>query len=424
MQISPPPDAPPLWKRRVIFTAMLLLAIALFFSYARRPGDFIGYVAAGNAVLSGNDIYDDTPPGLNNWPPFFSLLCVPLALMDRATPYLARGFWIILNYGVLLLILDMVSRLVYGRKLTFSGANSTVSLASSAILIPLALTLPYLLYQFLYHQVNLILFVLALGGLVLQEKGWGSLGGLALGLAAAMKVMPVLFVPYLAYRRRWKPALSALAATVVFSLTPILVLGWNHFWRDFKAWLAICRRNPWGTGSANQSVYAMWDRFLGHGLVPFVSLGKFFLPMSGDRRVRIAWMLSIAFTGLVVLLAFRGQPRLGSMSSHTEWSVVFLIAALFGPVGWKHYLVVLLLPNALLYAVWCSKLVDARVRKVVGVVLLVAVLLSLSTSHDIVGKSLAQRFETGAVITDAALILLAGLLWFRRQLSVEAISPV
>src|SRR5271169_2013041 len=136
MPIEPTSESPPLWKRRLVLSLLLVLAIALFFSYARRPGDFIGYSVTGNAVLSGVDIYKDTPPDLNNWPPFFSLLCVPLALMDHLSPHLARGIWIVLNYAVLLAILDMVSRLVYGRRLTLSGANATVSLASSAILVP------------------------------------------------------------------------------------------------------------------------------------------------------------------------------------------------------------------------------------------------------------------------------------------------
>jgi len=423
VQLAPEPTAGSAlrWKGTLVLSGMALLAIVLFFSYVRRPGDFIGYAAAGNAVLTGADIYNDTPPGLNNWPPFFSLLCVPLALMDRVSPYFARGFWIILNYGVLLLILDMVSRLVYGRRLTLSGANATVSLASSAILIPLVLTLPFLLYHFLYHQVNLIIFALTLRGLMLQENGRGFLGGLSLGLAAAMKVMPVLFVPYLAYRGRWKPALYAFAATVAFSVSPILILGPNRFWLDFNTWLTICRQNPWGTGSANQSVYAMWDRFLGHGIVPFVSPGTFFLPMSGDPCVRIAWMLSIAFTAVVVLFAFRGHPPLGSVSSRLEWSVVFLISAIFGPVGWKHYLVVLILANALLYALYRSEELEAGTRRALGAVLLIYFLLSLATSHDLVGRSLAQRFETGAVITYAALILLAGLLWIRYQLSTREI---
>ena len=84
------------------------------------------------------------------------------------------------------------------------------------------------------------------------------------------------------------------------------------------------------------------------------------------------------------------------MNSRLEWSVVFLISAIFGPVGWRHYLVVLILANALLYALCHSEEVDAGTRRVLGGVLLIYFLLSLATSHDLVGRSLAQRLETGA----------------------------
>lgn len=412
------------WKNRIRLAAIFLLAAVIFVAYAKRRGDLKGYVAAGAAVLSGADIYADVDPGLNTWPPFFSLVCVPLALTDRISPRLTAGLWMIVDYVLLWFVLSLVTRLVYGRKLTFQAQDSGMPLASAPVLVPLLLTFPYLLYHMLYHQVNLLIFLLALGGLVLQANERPLSGGIALGAAVAMKVMPIAFIPYLAYRRRWRSAAYAAAAAAAFSLSPILVFGWRRFWHYADSWLQICAHNNWGAGNANQSLYAMWDRILGHGLVPFVMRGPYELPMSHEPRVTLAWMLTLAVTTLVVLFMFRGVPTAVSTCALAEWSVVFLIAAVFGPVAWKHYLIVLLLPNALLFAAWRSRDLDSRTRRIAGAILLICFLLSVSASRDLVGKSLADRLQSGSVVTDAALIMFAGLLWFRRQMYVREFPDV
>src|SRR5215475_9406159 len=90
MTFGPPVEAKSGWKQNLVAGGVVLFAAAIVLTYARRPGDFMGYVAAGKAILANKDIYRDTPPGVNNWPPFFSLLCVPLAPLDGLSPYVAR----------------------------------------------------------------------------------------------------------------------------------------------------------------------------------------------------------------------------------------------------------------------------------------------------------------------------------------------
>lgn len=60
--------------------------------------------------------------------------------------------------------------------------------------------------------------------------------GLALGLAIALKVWPLFFVPYLAARRKIVTASSALAAAAALSLLPALWTGWSAHWADLSAW--------------------------------------------------------------------------------------------------------------------------------------------------------------------------------------------
>jgi alpha-1,2-mannosyltransferase len=407
-----------LHSRRFVPWVLGALTAIAFVAWIRRGGDLVNYIFVGELVLSGSHIYKDSPPGLNTWPPLFSVLSVPLALLARPSVYLARGVWLVLNLGVLWLVLRLIARLVYGRELRLTApGGGALSLASPEILVPLVCTGRYLVSNFEYLQMGLILFALTLGGLRLATTGRAAAGGTLLGLAAAIKVMPVVFIPYLAYRGRWKAAAAATLATAAFSLSPVLVFGWQRF-RDYvPAWLAMVGAG-WPVGPQNQSVFAMWDRFIGHDLAPLSVGGIHNLPRSGDPSVVVAVAATLAVVGGLALWACRGRPRPDGWAVLAEWSLVFIVSSLFGPVAWKNYLVVLLLPNTLLFAVWRAADLPPALRRTAGSVLIAAFVIGGLTAPGLLGKGLAERLEMASVITLGGLVVLGGMLWLRPRLAL------
>ena len=215
--------------QRLIPWAVLAFVVGGSVSWIRRPGDFAGYVLVGDLVLSGQDIYRDSPPGLNTWPPFFSLLCVPFALLARPTPYLARGVWLAMNFALLWMALKSLVRLVYHTELRLHPTTACLSLATPEALLPLLLCYRFILGNFDHLQVNIIIFACAVAGLYWHARGRDVRAGALLGLAGALKIMPVLFVPYFVYRRRFRVAAATAVATAAFSLSPILIYGWPRF---------------------------------------------------------------------------------------------------------------------------------------------------------------------------------------------------
>jgi len=397
-------------NRGMVLVAISLILFGIVIAYAKRPSnDFKVYVGSGEAVLQGKDIYEVPLPSLNTCPPFFSVFCVAPALLDRVSPGFARAVWVLVNLSALFFVLHLASRLIHG---------SNLPVSSAPLLVPLLLTLPYILYHLLYHQVNLIVFALTLGGMKLQEDRKEWQGGLLVGVASALKVMPILFVPYLFYRRRWVAALSALAATAGFTLSPGFVMGWDRFRADIQHWGATLLHNPcWDAGQRNQSILAMWDRILGHGLLPFASPGVTYLPMSQAPSVRVAWVVTVLVLGLLLLLAFRGRPQRGGLAAVSEWSSIFVVSAIIGPVGWKHYLVVLLLPNLLLYRLWRSA-GDPGTRRLAGAVLWGCFLIGISSTHNIFGSAWCLRMGMASNLTLGAFCMIGGQLWLRRRMAV------
>jgi hypothetical protein len=408
--------------RSAIPWVVLALVIGGSISWIRRPGDFAGYVLVGDLVLRGNDIYRDSPPGLNTWPPFFSLLCVPLALLARPTPYLARGVWLALNCVLLWVALKSLVRLVYHAELRLRPAATGLSLASPEALLPVILCYRFILGNFDHLQVNIVIFACAIAGLLWHVRGRDLRAGLLLGLAAGLKVMPILFVPYFVYRRRLRVAAVTAAAATVFSLSPILVYGWTRFIDYVGAWreaLAI----GWGVGKMNQSVYAMLDRFLGHGISPGHAPVLDALPESGDPSVQCAMVGVLVLLTASVCWLFRGPEEADSPASLAEYSVVFIVSALFGPLAWKAYLVVLLCPSTLLVGLLQdARLPRATQRVVVGALAIYFVLAGLTTP-GLLGKHLAGTLEMLSTTTVATLVLLLLLLWLRPRLRADIPLP-
>jgi hypothetical protein len=395
--------------------------VASFFVYARRPVDFAGYAAVGQAFFDGRDIYLDTPVGANTWPPFFALAAVPLGLLDRVSPYLARVVWIALTLACIVWALDLIARMIYGKRLRWQPDESSLTITSPELLVPLALALPYIINNFEQLQINMILFALILWGLCLQAKGRQAAGGIAIAAAAALKVMAIAFLPYLLYRKRWRAAFWLAAASLFFFFSPALILGWAKFWKDVTLWPPALRAGL-GSGNITQSVYSMWDRILGYGYIPFAAPKEIVLPVSGARSAKLAWGITCVIAAVLGAIACRGTPRPESRWAQVEWAIVFVAATVLSPLARKHYFVVLLLPYALLYAAWHSADLDPHLRRVLRNVSFISFALSVPTMRDLIGKPLAMRLEMGSIVTYGSLIMLGGLLWYRSRAPKEELA--
>ena len=393
--------------RRVVAGLLLLTALVGLVSWGRRAGDFAGYVEVGQALLSGQDPYRDTS-GVNTWPPVFSFLCVPLAVMAKAGAYPVRVAWLLFNYAALVVLVETVAA-VTDRGTHGAGRGWAVTRAAG--FVPLVLTYRYTAANFEHLQVNIAVVALTLTGLYWDSRGRSRAGGALVGVAAAIKLWPVAFVPYLAWRRRYRAAIGALVVGALLSLSPAAVVGWAAFSDYVSAWRDALTLG-WGVGPMNQSVLALWDRVLGHGFLPLVSGGVGYLPLSGARAVQAAWLASLAVIGLAAALAWRRRPAPDSLDAVGEWAALFLVVALGGPVTWEAYLVVMIVGNGLLFRTW-RYAEDQLQRKAAALTLAISFALSGLTAPSLLGSSLSGRMEMAGVDTLSGLALLTGLFFVR-----------
>lgn len=407
-------DAPSLHRTRAAGVAVLCVLVFFIVRSMGDSEDLGGYVLVGRLVLEGQHPYDDAPPGINTWPPVFGLLCVPLALLDDVSVWLVRGAWLLLVGATLLLALREIAALVHHRRL---GLTAGLPLGSAALVVPLAICHAPVFGNFLHLQINTVVLALVLIALRWDARGAPVRGGLLLGAVAAVRVMPVAFVPYLLWRGRWRTAAASLCAVLVVSLLPVLVQGPAGFAELAGRWWEIVSSGAWGVGKMNQSMPAAWDRLLGHGVVPFVTDPAVSLAPSGAAVVRVAVLATMALTALLALLLFRGRAAADGPVALTEWSIVLLVAAAYGPVCWKAYLVVALLPLALLWHLARDPAATPDVRRVAAWTLALGGGLLAVPSRDVWGRWIGGSLELASIYTLATLVLIGGLFLLRVRLA-------
>ncbi|GGX32560.1 glycosyltransferase 87 family protein [Streptomyces lomondensis] len=287
-------------------------------------------------VHHGGRIYDYRVPGTTygfTYPPFAAVAMLPMALLDLRTAIAAA---LLLNLAALAVILRLLAGPARRRPGWYGWALIACLLA---LFEPLRDT-------FSFGQVNLLLLALVLTDATLLATGRGRLAGVGIGLAAAIKLTPALFIGLLLVAGRRRAA--AVATAVALGATALAA------WVDPDASRFYWTEALWDTDRvgrlgyvSNQSVQGILAR-----------LGE------PDRAV---WAAAV----LLILGVWAVRTRRAVVAG--DWTAAFaltgLAACLVSPITWVHHLVWLLPSFAVLvrtghlriagalYAVLCTSVV-------------------------------------------------------------------
>lgn len=171
------------------------------------------------------------------------------------------------------------------------------------------------LHDLFVGQVSLFIVALVLFDHLLPRRWQGVL----IGLAAAIKLTPLVFVPYFLVTRQWRPAVVSTATFLTASLVAAIL-----FPRDS---LSYWTQELWGTGrigdpivEINKSLLGLVRRTVGSGVGPTV-----------------VWVvLVLAVTALAFWQARRSQ-RAGDVVGATL--LIGVLSLAISPISWPHHLV-------------------------------------------------------------------------------------
>lgn len=321
------PGVQPRWRRilRSPRTYLWLVAMAVVFPQAWHQlhvqgdvfmVDLTVYREAGISILHHRAVYSWYVPSEFSllpftYPPLAAVLAVPLALVPL---HVDAVLWDIAVYGCLFWSARLLLRPVITRMR--ENGNPVEYVLLPAVWAYTAYMLPGI-QQIHLGQVGVFLMCLVLLDLLTDRTGrWR---GALVGLTAAIKLTPLLFVPAFLVTRRWREAaMSAGAFVGLAALVWIVAPQSSHqFWTD-----SIHQSDRLGsnTDPANQSIRGALLRSSIHG-----------------RAETVVWLLLCALVlavgYVVVVRAHRDRDELLFLT------VVGLLSCLISPVSWIHHYV-------------------------------------------------------------------------------------
>ncbi|MCK9897830.1 glycosyltransferase 87 family protein [Frankia sp. AgB32] len=280
--------------------------------------DLAVYRMGGDALLHGRPLYGEVMPrtGLPfTYPPFAAFLFAPIAALPQWT---AQALW----GGLLFVCLAFFVRELAdaaglpGRPLMAATAGRPF--AAGGLLVGTAavvLACEPVRQNFGFGQVNLPLALMVL--LDLRGRSGRLPSGVLLGLAGAIKLTPMIFLPYLLLVGRWRAAAVASATFLgCGALSALPTATDSHlFWTKLVVDPSYIGGTPY---AANQSLCGVLTRIAGHAIY--------------DESWYRAVILAVAAAGLILaaLVTRRGDALLG-------WTVCGLTGLLVSPVSWTHH---------------------------------------------------------------------------------------
>jgi alpha-1,2-mannosyltransferase len=270
------------------------------------------YRGAARLVLNGGSLY---AAPIWKWAPFTyppsaAIVLAPLALLPLGLDEL-----VVTSFGVVALfaIVALALRLPQGTGEGAAQAHSCrqvvipIVVAAAVWLEPVTATLGY-------GQINLLIALLIVGDLSRPDSAKSK--GALIGLAAGLKLTPLIFVPYLLFSRRRRAtgvALGTFASTIALAYA-LVPRDSQQFW---GAGLFLDSHRVGGRFTpANQSLRGLLLR-----LDPSFHPG----PM-----LAIAAVVGIVGLALAVLASRRGDEAIG-------FSLCAITGLLMSPVSWTHH---------------------------------------------------------------------------------------
>ena len=367
------------WQRRLAWFGAALAVAAYFPRFERGAGSAV-FSAAADCMLQGR-----TPPQCESlifaYPPFFALLWTPLAQLPVQ---LRVVVWYLVVVGTAAAVLRLCETLM---RRTFADAWSEGELAAFRILT-FVLSLKFVLAVLANQAYDSIAAAFIFLGLLALVSGRSLLGAASLATAAALKVTPVIFLPYLLFKRRFAAAAVFTVVLVVVSLLPDILLPPTEQWH-ITVWLRDVVLAPlnsqsgfWVTDSPmNQSFQA--------------AIVRLFTGVHEQQPLEVVFSImqsrpfTIAHTGVTGLYIFVVGCIMLKSQRHdrliaVEGALLVVSALLLSPVSSTSHFIGLALSYSLLVA---ALIKDRPRRAFYSAFLLMSFVMTTATSNDLVGRS-------------------------------------
>lgn len=304
---------PPTTAKLVAILAALLGALVPLYYFNAPWHDFfdlhVYYGAINGWLHDGVPLYDWVKPQSKygfTYPTFAALLMSPMAVVSWHT---AVAVHVVLSVSATLPVLYWLARPLVDRLTAPKWFTWSVVLILTAAFEPVRET-------FSFGQVNLILLFLVLADVRLLLARGSAWAGAGIGLAAAIKLTPGVFVLYLLVTKRWRAAAVATGVATAATLASFAIAPATSraFWFD-----ALLDTDRVGSLSfiSNQSLRGVTAR------------------LDPDHPSAPLWLLCV----VAVLVTWFVRVSRARTDLPGGIALTAVLGCLISPVTWVHHLV-------------------------------------------------------------------------------------
>jgi hypothetical protein len=370
----------------------------------RKPADWdTVYVPAAARLRTGEDLFQQG----YYYPPAAAWLTVPVTCLP---PFASRFLWCVASVGSLAVLLRGAWHLSGGG--CFPGTAAGPHREHLILLGGLACGLPFVLDCWSNRQIDVIVAAIVIHGCLQLSADRSLIAGAWFGLAAALKCTPLLWAPYLVWRRQFLAASLLVGVAIVLNLAP----DWTHpspRGSRFQQWVT-CFLTPmtqkdhdpgvWASAiNFNHSVAGVCNRWLTAAQI--VHEGHAEVVMATDRVSPTVLKTVVygidAALAFIALLAVR-RRRHGGGETSLEYCLVLLLMLLLSPMSSKPHFCTLVFPGFCM-----ARIAVERRGKIVMGLLGSAIVLVLFSNKDLCGARVYDfALWYGSVVDSTAALFL------------------
>ncbi len=407
-----------LFKNKIWLFAVFVIAVVFCFIEAKGKGDFYIFLSATGDLNVGANFYENKY--VDGYHYFYSVL---FALLLK--PFYSLSFfwvkfgWLLLNTVIYIQLFSMLAKCKLVNLLNEKQRNIFVFLV-------FVFSLRLFLDNMHSSQITLLILWCCIYGLFLIINNKPVSGAAILALGINIKLLPIVFLPYLIYRGYFKAFAFTVLFYVVYLFIPSVFIGHCYNMSLLKTWLALI--NP-----ANQNHVLDVEERSFHGLSTLLSTlfvkdvpDVYALPLKRNiADVAIPTLGKILLLTRLLLVAFtlyflKWKPFIKARTNwhrYIEISYLLLLIPLIFPHQ-QHYAFLFAVPAFAVILLYLFTNKNSLTKTALLTVSSLLILIYLFFNLKILLGTFNAYYDHYKILTYGALFLIPLLIWLMKKKEV------
>jgi len=409
-------------------TVYVLLSIIIF-TYAILKAiqggiDLDVCLYASNQLFNGENIYEGNPFNNYLYSPLHAFLLRPISIFDYA---IARVIWALINIALIVRLWRIISSLI--KNSLELNKKFNIQLTVGVVFISLG----FLNHNLILGQITIVILWLTLEGLyqiIIQKKTIP--GALLLALGIAIKIIPVLGLFYLFFKRKYKAIVICICFVIAGLFFPSIIIKHSYHLKMLSNWIETIKptrnkyvfENNLGTQSLNAVLPTYFYDF-NDAEKALANPKRQIISVPHDTLVIIMQTIRILIVFSILLLIFYkyNQRKTESIYFYWEFSYLALVSALIFPHQQKYAMLYFVPAGSymILFVLLIFRLkwnVSLK-YKIIAILASFLMFISAIMGRDIVGDYMVYLFDYYRVIGLINLIFLIFLILIKPNLLIE-----